>query len=223
MHGDRRGDLAVAVWCRYFRVVPDLVVLDVSEPVEPLVDPVPEPLADPELVVSDELPVVPLEPEPLMPVVPPLVEPDPVLPLPIVLPLPVVPDVEPLRLGDVEVDPLVLPGLVVERVDDDELEVPVSRPDVLSRSEQAPSANVATVAATATPSARNFICFIFTPLDTGRFPPGPDARVPAPPERLGGDPVPSAMHVPRFPTGTRAAPRVGPPPPSREPCPRPLN
>jgi hypothetical protein len=222
----KKGLPRFAASCRYFRVVPDFVVLDelvVSE-LDPFVDGVvAKPLADP--VVSDELPVVPLlvvpDADGLMPVVPPLVEPEPVVPEP------AVPDVEPdpYVFGEVDFDPLVLPGLVVvERVDDDEeLEVPVSRPDVLSRSEQAPSANVASVAATAMPSARVFICFIFTPLDAGRLQPGRNAGVPAPPERLRGDPVPSAMHVPRFSLGTQAAPCAGPPPSTREPCPRPLN
>jgi hypothetical protein len=101
-------------------------------------------------VVSDlSAPVVPGA------AVPAPVEPDPVVPD--ALPL-----AEPLAPGEVG-EPLMPPGLVagLDRVvDDDELLVPVSRPSVASRSEQAAIPRVATAAAIATPIARAFICFI---------------------------------------------------------------
>lgn len=91
--------------------------------------------------------------------------PDPVAPdgLPLV-PLPLV---EPLVLGDglgrvVPGDPLIPLDPEPDRVVVDE-ELPASRPSVVSRSEQAPRPSAATAAATATPIARVFICFIFTP------------------------------------------------------------
>lgn len=105
--------------------------------------PVPDFVDDSELVVS-ELPVEPVVPLPLVP-------------LPVVLL--VLP--EPLVLGDGRVgDPAMPPepepvvGLDVEVL------VPASRPSVVSRSEHAPRPSVASAAASATPIARVFICFI---------------------------------------------------------------
>jgi hypothetical protein len=73
--------------------------------------------------------------------------------------------VEPLELGDVVEDPLVLlEGAGVVVVDRVVVEVVVSRPSVRSRSEHAPSARVASAAATATPIARVFNCFIVAPI-----------------------------------------------------------
>jgi hypothetical protein len=95
------------------------------------------------------------------------------LPVPDGLPL-----APPLVLGDAlgRVVPVPLmpldPGpVVVDRVLLDE-ELPASRPSVASRSEQAPRPSTATAAATATPIARVFICFIFAPDSMLKVPPG---------------------------------------------------
>ena len=111
--------------------------------VEPVVPVVPEPEVDP--VVSDELPVVPVEPVD-----------DPLLLGDVI---------DPLELGEVVVEPLELGEVVVELLPDGAgvvvvervvVDVLVSRPSVRLRSEHAPSAMVASAAATATPIARVF-------------------------------------------------------------------
>lgn len=95
-----------------------------------------------------------------------------------------------LELGDAGLD-----GVVVVVVLEDELGggvagvvdlvvvlvvVLVSRPSVRLRSEHAPKASVARVAATATPIARSFISFIIAPVWCWEgFQPGDGARIPA--------------------------------------------
>lgn len=72
--------------------------------------------------------------------------------------------IDPLEPGDAEEDPLVLSdGAGVFDVDRVVVEVVLSRPSVRSRSEHAPSARVASAAATATPIARVFKWFIVAP------------------------------------------------------------
>jgi hypothetical protein len=129
----------------------------------------------PELVPDD----VPVLPVPLLLDVPPVPVPD--------VPVPVLPE---RSLVDGELGlPLMPPGepLGPERVDDDEELLPVSRPCVLSRSEQAPSASALNAAAIATPIALALITFITAPgFDAGKvFPPGGIPDAPAAVTRLG--------------------------------------
>jgi hypothetical protein len=98
----------------------------------------------------------------LLPSVPPA---DPVAPVVPVVALEVLLSVRLDGAGALSVVRFVRDSSVLRVVDDEyEVEVPVSRPSVVSRSEQAPRATVASDAATATPSARAWMRFIVTPV-----------------------------------------------------------